>query len=335
MGENNTHSPNAPGQPNQERTPQVDVAGAAQTDSDPPRKRAWSKAFLSLCLTLVVPGLGHLVAGCWRRGCVWLAVWVGANALGLVLLANARLVLLALVLCLACVGMFILVCVDAFLQGLRSTRPMFARAWMRCAIGGMVILINFHYGPLMVVLLPVANYMHEHHVEAFVLSGMSMSPTMLPGDRFLAHKRTDRPRWSLVVITHPDYQSAAPAVRRIVGLPGETIELIDGEVYVNGRVTKRPESVGRYAQKERQGRLNYRLRGTLGAGCTGNPIKLEVGEYYLLGDNTHHAYDSRLWELRVDGHQLGALPCEYVRSRVTTIYWPPSRWRIFRCAPAW
>ena len=52
-------------------------------------------------------------------------------------------------------------------------------------------------------------------------------------------------------------------------------------------------------------------------------------EYFILGDNSPVAADSRYWRKPVPGHQPGALPAGRIVGRVTAIYWPPSRWRLF------
>lgn len=79
-------------------------------------------------------------------------------------------------------------------------------------------------------------------MRRFVISEKSMSPALQPGDRFLA-RRLRRPRRGAVVFfPHPD-RSQFWLAKRIVGLPGELIEVGDGEVAVDGDVLTEPWTV--------------------------------------------------------------------------------------------
>ena len=60
------------------------------------------------------------------------------------------------------------------------------------------------------------------------------------------------------------------------------------------------------------------------------PAKLGADEYFVLGDFSQQAADSRLWETGAPGHPTYAVPQSYLIGVVTHIYWPPSRWRILR-----
>ncbi len=90
--------------------------------------------------------------------------------------------------------------------------------------------------------------------EAFQIPTSSMEPTILganarknkPGDRLLASKVQmflgDPPRWSIVVFKYPLFRPVN-YIKRLVGLPGERLEIRDGDIYVNGNVVAKPEEV--------------------------------------------------------------------------------------------
>jgi signal peptidase I len=95
----------------------------------------------------------------------------------------------------------------------------------------------------------------EFLYEAFLIPTASMEPTILGkeervgrnhGDRLLATKipvlASDLPRWSIVVFKYPLYRRIN-YIKRLVGLPGERVELRGGDVYVNGECVAKPESV--------------------------------------------------------------------------------------------
>ena len=66
-------------------------------------------------------------------------------------------------------------------------------------------------------------------------------------------------------------------VKRIIGLPGETIQIVDGKIYINGEVLEE----------------NYGNEPILNPGRTAQPITLEEDEYFVLGDNRNISKDSR------------------------------------------
>ena len=83
-------------------------------------------------------------------------------------------------------------------------------------------------------------------------------------------------------------------MKRVVGLPGETVRIHAGDVFVNEEVLDEPY----LAEKD----SSYSPEVTLGE-----------GEYYVLGDNRAYSNDSRAW---------GAVPKENVRGKVWMVYWP-------------
>ena len=97
-------------------------------------------------------------------------------------------------------------------------------------------------------------------------------------------------------------------VKRLIGLPGETIDARGGYVYVNGKRLAEP-----YLPREEQGRTTqdepvegpYKL-----------PYKLRPDEYFMMGDNRTSSCDSRRW---------GPVPEENLIGEVFAVYWPPQR----------
>ncbi len=300
-----------------------------ESTPSPQRRRPWGKGLLALAGTIVFPGLGHLFAGRGRRAFGWLVLAVVVQLVSCLLLTNARLIMAAFVMVPIVLMLTLCIHLDAFLCGRRSKKPMLGKAWLRYAAALLLIVFSsFFFHPWAWVSYSLADYVRDHYAEALVVSGRSMSPTLLPGDRFIAHKHANWVRWSVVVINHPSYQSP-DVVTRVVGLPGEGIEIIDGELGIDGRPMDRPPAVGPYLNLDYPYSRDPYLRGKPGAGCEGNPIHLQENEYFVLGDNSALAHDARLWDIAIPGHQLGALPGEHIHGRVTAIYWPPKRWRLF------
>lgn len=116
-------------------------------------------------------------------------------------------------------------------------------------------------------------------VEKADIYGDSMSPSLLDGDCVLVEKlsylvRKPR-RFDMVVFRYRDENEYY--TKRIIGLPEETVQIIDGEVYINGERLEEPE------KREK----------ILEPGRAENPIVLGEDEYFLLGDNRNHSADSR------------------------------------------
>lgn len=110
----------------------------------------------------------------------------------------------------------------------------------------------------------------------------SMENTIMTGDRFfgnrLAYLFDDPERFDIVVFKYPDDESQL-FVKRVIGLPGETVEIKDGKVYINGSETPLDDS---FTPETPTG--DY------------GPYVVPEGSYFMLGDNRNHSGDSRFWK---------------------------------------
>jgi signal peptidase I len=113
--------------------------------------------------------------------------------------------------------------------------------------------------------------------------------------------------------------SAIGASRRGRGLPGESVQIVNGHVMINGAALASLPGIPPYTTSRSGGTPIRR------SGCD-KPIILGRGEYFCLGDNSPIAVDSRYWP-SIGEHQPGAMPAASIVGTATYIYWPPSRWR--------
>lgn len=118
-------------------------------------------------------------------------------------------------------------------------------------------------------------------VNATVPTG-SMENTIMPDDRIVALRLSylfnDPKRGDIVVFRYPDNEKVL-YVKRIIGLPGETIEIIDGKVYINGAENPLEEA---YLKEESPGSFG--------------PYTVPEDSYFMMGDNRNNSLDSRYWQ---------------------------------------
>jgi signal peptidase I len=144
------------------------------------------------------------------------------------------------------------------------------------------------------------------------MTSNSMKPTLLVereggADWILVDRLTPRfrdPQRGEIV--HFLSQGGPLVLKRVVGLPGETLEIRDGKIWIDGVPLKEPPEV---IQRE------YVNGGHLEAGAR---LKIKAGNFLLLGDDSQDSYDSRFW---------GCLPRSGIRGLARAIVWPPGRVR--------
>lgn len=145
-------------------------------------------------------------------------------------------------------------------------------------------------------------------VQNFRVEGMSMEPNFHDGQFLLinklAYKLGDLERGDVIVFRYPRDPSR-DFIKRVIGLPGETVEIINGQVYVNGELLSD----------------NYH---TNEAGYNSGAVTLGPDELFVLGDNRPNSSDSHSW---------GPLPRDLIIGRVVLSYWPPDEWGIIKHGP--
>jgi signal peptidase I len=151
----------------------------------------------------------------------------------------------------------------------------------------------------LLIVLPIRYFLFQ----PFFVRGQSMEPNFHNGDYLIideiSYQFRSPQRGEVIVFKYPNDPSQK-YIKRIVGLPGETLEIVSGGVYVyqNGVPSKINEIAYLDANLQTQGSLK---------------ITLDRSEYFVLGDNRPVSADSRSW---------GVLPEKYLIGRVAFRAWP-------------
>ncbi|MFO7263521.1 MAG: signal peptidase I [Bacillota bacterium] len=143
-----------------------------------------------------------------------------------------------------------------------------------------------------------------------IVDGESMAPTLHSGERLIVTKFVylwGEPQRGDIVVFHAtqnrDY------IKRVIGLPGETVEVRDDRLYIDGKEVPEPY-LDEYRRKTQEAGL--KLTEDFG------PTKVPEGAYFVLGDNRRNSLDSRM---------IGVIPKEQIVGRADLVFWPLSSFR--------
>jgi len=300
----------------------IDLAGAPKSEGIEWQR---GKSFLAVSGAMIWPGLGHLLAGNVKWGVMWFLIWnciviAAASVLFEPQWLGALVVLLP-------AGLIV-----QFLQlrhasrcGERSVSWMLGDSSSRYAVGMILAAAGLAecYG--------LTTYLQANWVEICYTPTPSMTPNVAPGDLFVYFKQASYGRWDIVALDSPTSESMEirHLCKRLVGLPGDKIEITGSGLMVNDQAVKIPAHVGPYLPVDSWNNALVDAEPLAAAnGCWGRPITLGADEYFMLGDNTAISDDGRFWP-SVEDRQAGATPRDRIKGRVVGIIWPPERWRVF------
>lgn len=177
------------------------------------------------------------------------------------------------------------------------------------------------YGEALFIALIMALVIRAFLVQAFSIPSGSMERTLLIGDYLLVNKFTygirnpltnkvwipiSTPQPGDVVVFIFPQDPSKDYIKRVVGLPGDRIQIINKKVMINGKVFKTPQAVydDPTVIPTPQG-LTGPARDNYG------PVEVPANSYFVMGDNRDHSYDSRFW---------GFVPMDAFRGKAFIIY---------------
>lgn len=182
------------------------------------------------------------------------------------------------------------------------------------------------YAEAAIIAILLALFIRTFVVQAFKIPSGSMEPTLMIGDHILVNKfiygiKAPFLQTTLIPIEEPDrndvivfiypVDKTKDFIKRVIGLPGDTIEIMKTKITINGKPYD--DKYGYYAEK-----------GAAGNGSNPSvrfgPVKVPEGHYFVMGDNRDHSYDSRYW---------GFVPAKDIKGKAFVIYWSWPHWRRF------
>ena len=180
------------------------------------------------------------------------------------------------------------------------------------------------YFESIVIAVILALFIRTFVVQAFKIPTGSMEENLLIGDHLLVNKFVFAPtatpverallpigtikRGDVIVFKYPE-EPDRDFIKRVIGLPGETVELREKKVYINGNGLDEPyvhflQPPGQNSEFHEITSFDVRERY--------GPVTVPADHYFVMGDNRDNSQDSRYW---------GFLPRDYVKGKALVIYW--------------
>ncbi len=268
------------------------------------------KPILALLLSFATPGLGQMYNGKLKRGIVFFIIFEFLLILvhifsglrfefrGLVLFVASAVILF---------GFFIFVLLDALI-GINKLKVTVLKPYHRwyfyVGIFAAVLIIN---DVILESILPDIKNFKSYRIPSF-----TMAPTLLVGDRLIADReiyKKEKPKRGDVIIFEYPKDPSKDFIKRVIGLEGEKVEIIDNKIYINEKLIDDP-----WGHYESTGQASY-LKELENFG----PVVVPKDSLFVLGDNRNNSQDSRFW---------GFVDIRKVKGKALYLYWAKDKSRI-------
>jgi signal peptidase I len=270
------------------------------------------KPWIAGLLTLVSKGLGHLYAGNPSRGFVvfgieqCLVISLGISTM--IYTPDIYVLFLAVAIGIAFTIFCIVDAVKIATRNRENYEPAKYNKWF------------VYVGYFLVFTVGVSSLVSEtvktNLVKAYKIPAKSMEETLLAGDHVLVDQRKiarEPKRGDLVVFKYPE-DATKDFIKRVVAVGGDTVEVRDKVLFVNGKAAPEPYVVHKEADT---------IPATENPRDNLAPLVVPPGSYFMMGDNRDRSYDSRFW---------GFVSKDKVKGTVKSIYWS---WDKEKCAIRW
>ena len=182
------------------------------------------------------------------------------------------------------------------------------------------------YSEAIIIAIILAIFIRTFVVQAFKIPSGSMEPTLLIGDHILVNKfiygikipfsqktlfPVSKPKHDDMIVFIYPVDKSKDFIKRVIGLPGDTIEIFDRKILINGKPYK--DSYGYYSNRKKDPRHSLEE-------AHYGPIHVPENHLFVMGDNRYNSYDSRFW---------GYVPLKSVKGKAFIIYWSWPHWQRF------
>lgn len=163
--------------------------------------------------------------------------------------------------------------------------------------------LSFLVDVLETLILSVVLFVSINIISARIrVDGDSMEPTLVSGEYVVVNRlsyRLGHPQRGDIIVFHFPRDPKEEYIKRVIGLPGDEVNVMNGLVYVNGQSLD---------ENYLDVKMNY----------TGS-WTVPTGQLFVLGDNRNNSSDSHDW---------GTVPMDYVVGKAVLVYWPPPAWGL-------
>jgi signal peptidase I len=168
--------------------------------------------------------------------------------------------------------------------------------------------LRFLVDVLETLVLSVVLFVSINLISARIrVDGASMEPTLISGEYVIVSRlsyRLGTPQRGDIIVFHFPRDPKEEYIKRVIGLPGDEVEVRTGAVSINGQPLD---------ETYLKAKMDY----------TGS-WRIPAGQLFVLGDNRNNSSDSHDW---------GTVPMEYVVGKAILVYWPPPAWGLVDHVP--